>query len=180
MCVAFPRIAKASIGSYKANNSNNNQTCSNAQSVNTKTVAESQQTPSQNQMQNAVTEWAKYQTKLLNNSLGTESSGNGFNTATVAYDCRTGNYYYGMNQGMALSGEAINPTLQTWMPEQTLNKYPLGNCAEIDAINQALNAGACPQDIYMYTINTRTFAPKPMCENCMYTLLNRVWCVFSG
>lgn len=153
---------------------------SNAQSVNTKTVAESQQTPSQNQMQNAVTEWAKYQTKLLNNSMGTESCGNGFNTATVAYDCRTGNYYYGMNQGMVLSGEAINPTLQTWMPEQTLNKYPLGNCAEIDAINQALNAGACPQDIYMYTINTRTFAPKPMCENCMYTLLNRVWCVYSG
>ena len=34
-----------------------------------------------------------------------------FNTSTVIYDSRTGEYYYGMNKGVQLSGDSKNPIL---------------------------------------------------------------------
>lgn len=36
---------------------------------------------------------------------------NDFNTASLVYDARTGKYYYGMNKGVRLSGDAQNPVL---------------------------------------------------------------------
>lgn len=65
------------------------------------------------------------------------------------------------------------------MPEKSLNKHQLGNCAEVDAINQALNSGANINDLYMYTISTTTNMSKPMCENCVYTFADKVADVFS-
>ena len=131
--------------------------------------------PSQQQMHDAVTQWARMEESLANSNRQLDK----FNTATVVYDTRTGNYYYGMNRGVQLSGDTLNPSIASWLPESSLNQYRLGNCAEVDAINQALNSGANITDLYMYTINTKNNVAKPMCENCIYAFAGRVEKVFS-
>ena len=131
--------------------------------------------PSQQQMQDAVTQWARMEESLANSNRQLDK----FNTATVVYDARTGNYYYGMNRGVQLSGDTLNLSLESWLPESSLNQYRLGNCAEVDAVNQALNSGANASDLYLYTINTKNNVSKPMCENCIYTFGDRVADVFS-
>ena len=131
--------------------------------------------PSQQQMHDAVTQWARMEESLANSNRQLDK----FNTATVVYDARTGNYYYGMNRGVQLSGDTLNSSLASWLPESSLNQYRLGNCAEVDAVNQALNSGANASDLYLYTINTKNNVSKPMCENCIYTFADRVADVFS-
>jgi hypothetical protein len=113
-----------------------------------------------------------------------------FNTATIVYDARTGQYYYGMNKGVKLSGDTLNNTLSDILPQKSLNRYELGNCAEVDAINQALNNKANLNDLYMYTIDattnkfrvpSNTFGTsKIACENCTSTFLGRVADIISG
>ena len=131
--------------------------------------------PSQQQMHDAVTQWARMEESLANSNRQLDK----FNTATVVYDARTGNYYYGMNRGVQLSGDTLNLSLESWLPESSLNQYRLGNCAEVDAVNQALNSGANASDLYLYTINTKNNVSQPMCENCIYTFGDRVADVFS-
>lgn len=58
-----------------------------------------------------------------------------------------------------------------------LNEYPLGNCAEADAVNQALNQNGNLRDLYLYTIETtqRAFGKaKKACENCTFTFKGNV------
>ena len=131
--------------------------------------------PSQQQMHDAVTQWARMEESLANSNRQLDK----FNTATVVYDARTGNYYYRMNRGVQLSGDMLNLSLESWLPESSLNQYRLGNCAEVDAVNQALNSGANASDLYLYTINTKNNVSKPMCENCIYIFGDRVADVFS-
>ena len=131
--------------------------------------------PSQQQMHDAVTQWARMEESLANSNRQLDK----FNTATVVYDARTGNYYYGMNRGVQLSGDTLNLSLESWLPESSLNQYRLGNCAEVDAVNQALNSGANASDLYLYTINTKNNVSKPVCENCIYIFGDRVADVFS-
>lgn len=126
-------------------------------------------------MHDSVTEWTKMQESLANSKRQLDK----FNTATVAYDAKTGEFYYGMNRGVQLSGDTLNSELSKWLPAKSLNQYRLGNCAEVDAVNQALNAGSNISDIYLYTINTKNNIPKPMCENCVYTFKDRVVEVLS-
>ena len=57
-----------------------------------------------------------------------------------------------MNRGVQLSGDTLNLSLESWLPESSLNQYRLGNCAEVDAVNQALNSGANASDLYLYTM----------------------------
>ena len=79
-----------------------------------------------------------------------------------------------------LSGDSLNSSLTSWLPDVTLdNRYRVGNCAEVDAVNQALNSGANVADLYMYTINIKDNIPKPMCNNCVYTFVGRVADIFS-
>lgn len=40
------------------------------------------------------------------------------------------------------------------LPKVFLDDYGIGNCAEVDAVNQALNKGANIGDLYLYTIKT--------------------------
>ena len=40
------------------------------------------------------------------------------------------------------------------LPTSSLNKYPIGNCAEVDAINNALNAGSKLKDLHITTIHS--------------------------
>lgn len=47
-----------------------------------------------------------------------------------------------MNRGLQLSGDNLNLSLASWLPEKSLNEFRIGNCAEVDAVNQALNNDA--------------------------------------
>lgn len=126
-------------------------------------------------MHQAVTEWARMYEKLANSNTQLSK----FNTASIVYDASRGRYYYGMNRGVQLKGNQINPLLEAWLPKNSLNSYKLGNCAEVDAVNQALNDGAIIKDLYVYTINTKNNRAKPMCENCIYVFNNRIAVVLS-
>jgi hypothetical protein len=61
------------------------------------------------------------------------------------------------------------------LPESSTNSYKLGNCAECDAVNQALNDGSNWFDLQMYTVGVEfktgnTFT-KPLCSNCEITFV---------
>ena len=126
--------------------------------------------PDSQQMHEAVSTWSAYQKELAPSN----RKANHFNTATVAYDINTGQYYYGMNKGVRLSGDTLNQQLLKLLPETTFNDYEIGNCAEVDAVNQALNNGAKLSDLNLYTIDVKKGVPKPMCENCVYTFEGHV------
>lgn len=121
------------------------------------------------EMRNSVDEWVRLQRQLTtsNNQLRE------FNTATILYNKATGKYYYGANKGIAVSGSEIHPTLAAKLPETSTNSYKLGNCAECDAVNQALHDGANWSDLQMHTVgvqwNTGATFPKPLCSNCEIT-----------
>ena len=131
--------------------------------------------PTREQMHSSLTEWSRMEENLANSKRQLDK----FNTATIAYDASTGNYYYGMNRGIQLSGDNLNNSLVSWLPEQSLNQYRLGNCAEVDAVNQALNNGADVNNLYIYTLNTKDYTSKAMCENCIYTFAHKVAQVLS-
>lgn len=95
-----------------------------------------------------------------------------FNTAAIAYDTRTGQTYFGRN---GFIEEKVHDILKQLEPETTINGLKLGNCAEMEAVTQALNAGARLEDIKLLVIETKEkgFGTlKPLCENCDYTLKN--------
>ncbi len=83
---------------------------------------------------------------------------NKFNTATVVYDASNVNYYYGRNNGIEIDNENNNDEENKnttknvilfgdsehdgLLPKKSLNKLIIGNCAEIHAVNKALNDSA--------------------------------------
>jgi len=79
-----------------------------------------------------------------------------------------------------MKNDIIHDSLSQWLPKSSLNHLPVGNCTEVDAVNQALKAKANINDQYMYTINTETYLPKAMCDNCIYTFADRVADVLSN
>lgn len=109
-----------------------------------------------------------------------------FNTACVAYDSKTGKTYYGRNGGIELSGTAKNPTLfgeGGLLPDRSLNHLIRGNCAEVDAINNALNDRAELKNLYIYTIHTdkrRFGTSKDACENCTAAFKGKVKRNYTG
>lgn len=111
---------------------------------------------------------------------------NKFNTASVVYDEESGQYFYGRNKGIELSGVEKNPQLfgeNGILPKKPLNDYPFGNCAEVDAINSALNAGAKLGNLTLTTIHTsdKGFGdPKKACKNCTYTFKGKIKHNHSG
>ena len=131
--------------------------------------------PSEAELSNALSEWARMQKSLA----PSKTQAAKFNTATVIYDIETGQYYYGMNRGVQISGDKLNQTLLKILPEKSLNNYRLGNCAEVDAVNQALNNGANINNLYMYTIDVNSGTAKAMCGNCSYTFAGNVANVLS-
>ena len=131
--------------------------------------------------------WAKNkatQLKAISNN-----KRNDFNTACVVYDYETGNYYYGRNKGIKLNGTEKSPILfgnevhPGILPKKSLNDYIIGNCAEVDAVNNALNAGAKLHNLYMTTIHTyeNDFGKlKHACENCTYTFRGKIRENYAG
>ena len=112
-----------------------------------------------------------------------------FNTATVVYDESTGKYYNGRNHGIEIDHEKKNPTLfgdkthPGLLPKESLNNFTIGNCAEIHAVNKALNDGASLENLKMYTIHTTKSSfgkAKKACENCTYALKGRIKMNYTG
>lgn len=112
-----------------------------------------------------------------------------FNTASVVYDESTGKYYYGRNGGIELSGTRKNPLLfgdqtrQGILPKISFNQYSIGNCAEVDAINNALNDNASLSNLHITTIHTTKAGmgqKKAACKNCTYAFRGKVKRNYTG
>ncbi|MBR6125730.1 MAG: hypothetical protein SPM09_12475 [Fibrobacter sp.] len=103
-----------------------------------------------------------------------------FNTASIVYDNETGRYFYGKNGGIFQEKDVKNPQIfgkDGVLPSKSLNGYDLGNCAEVQAINKALNSGAKMENLYIFTMHTtpKSFgSPKPACKNCTYAFRDRI------
>ena len=131
--------------------------------------------------------WARLKAdKLLRES---KRKRRNFNTACIAYDVETGREYYGRNAGIEISGTSRNPLLfgssekPGLLPQTSLNHLKVGNCAEVDAINQALNDGASIGNLYIRTICTdeKHFGQdKLACLNCTCAFKGRVKGNYSG
>lgn len=112
-----------------------------------------------------------------------------FNVACIVYDISTGKRYYGRNNGIQRNNEPKNEILfgnktQTGLlPTKSLNRYRIGNCAEVDAVNKALNHGAKLKNLYMTTIDTtkNNFGKlKEACKNCTYTFKGKIRINYAG
>ena len=131
-----------------------------------------------------VTSWAQEKRASL-----TGEAKKKYNTACVVYDEATGKCYYGINGGYKEEGYEKNPILfgdqnhAGILPKTKLNKFPVGNCAEVDAVNRALNDGASLANLHMTTIyatKKRLGEYKPSCENCIHTFRGRIKENYSG
>ena len=63
------------------------------------------------------------------------------------------------------------------LPKKSLNQYEVGNCAEVHAINQSLNAGAKLENLHITTIHTTKGSmgkAKEACENCTFAFKGKV------
>ena len=130
---------------------------------------------------NAVTKWADKTSAEL--AAVSNRQRDKFKTACVAVDEETGEMYFGRNGGINRNGEGIHPELKSVLPEKPLNGYPTPwNCAESDAINRALHAGASLKNIHIYTIstairgsgNSKYGYAKKSCENCTAAFKGRI------
>ena len=128
-----------------------------------------------------VKDWAKKQFETLPNNIKKK-----MNTATVVYDEKTGKYYFGRNGATYEAGYEKNPKLfgkNGILPKKSLNQYKVGNCSEVDAINQALNAGANLKDLHMTTIHTTKSSfgkNKEACENCKEAFKGKIKQNYTG
>ena len=134
-----------------------------------------------------VVSWAKRQATQLEKVSKTQREK--FNTATVVYDSESGKYFYGRNGGIKKNDSKKNPILfgdnkhDGLLPKSSLNKYAVGNCSEVDAINNALNAGAKLSNLHITTIHTTKNSmgkSKRACENCTYSFKGKVKRNYTG
>ena len=139
------------------------------------------------QLHSHVSTWAENTANRLENI--SKRQRDKFNTATVAYDESTGKYYNGRNHGIEIEHDKKNPILfgdkshSGLLPKESLNHLAVGNCAEIHAVNKALNDGAKLSDLKIYTIHTtkNSFGKeKEACENCTYTLKGNIRKNYTG
>ena len=129
-------------------------------------------------MHSRVKEWAGKEVEKL--QAKSSNKRRNFSTASIVYDNESGRYFYGRNKGIEINGDAKNPKLfgeNGILPKHSLNRLAVGNCAEVDAINQALNAGAKLENLYISTIHAtrENFGePKSACENCTFAFMGRI------
>ena len=140
----------------------------------------------ESQMHQLVMEWAQRQFNELPSKKKKK-----FNTACIVFDpkAKKKRDHYGRNGGYLDIGYERNPILfgdnshEGILPKEPLCKFPIGNCAEVDAVNQALNDGAKLENLFMLTIHTtksKFGEYKESCENCEYTFKGRIKHNFSG
>jgi uncharacterized Zn-binding protein involved in type VI secretion len=85
---------------------------------------------------------------------------------SAAVDSRTGRVY---TADSGSPGQNINPTLQQRMPNPSMERWPVDNCAEFQAANRALADGARMEDLVIHTVTVRDGAAFPRCQNCRTT-----------
>lgn len=125
-----------------------------------------------------VNNWAENEAQRLQGISQTQRKK--FNTASVVCNTETGQYFFGKNNGLFQENEPRNPLLfgkNGILPKESLNGYVVGNCAEVQAINRALNAGAKLEKLSIFTINaaSRGFGEtKKACENCTFAFKGKV------
>jgi RHS repeat-associated protein len=96
-----------------------------------------------------------------------ESGGRYPTAASAIVDQSTGEVYLGTS-GRPYPNE-IHPLLESSMPETSLEPWAVVNCAEFQACNAALQAGANMEDLVIYTVRVRDGLPFPRCANCLIT-----------
>lgn len=135
-------------------------------------------------MRQSVLQWASAEKGKLSKTQQSK-----FNTACVVCDATTGKRYYGRNNGIKVDGDEKNPVLfggdgtRGVLPTTSLNHLEVGRCAEVAAVNKALNEGANLKNLYMMTVHTRTDMfgePKKACENCTYAFKDRIKENYAG
>lgn len=132
-----------------------------------------------------VIEWAEDVVSRMGNNVSKRKREK-FNTACVAFDETTGELYFGRNGGIDKFETKLHPIIKKLLPTENYAKLPTTwNCAETDAINNALNAGASLESLHIYTISTlpKSFgADKAACKNCTHMFKGRIkknntgWC----
>lgn len=101
----------------------------------------------------------------------TKTTGGKINSkvVTAAIDTNTGDIYFG------ISGMNNNPTRNMTNPQMqeilnsvngSMTNYPLENCGEFNAINNALNNGVNIQNLRVYSIDRVSGNYKAPCINC--------------
>lgn len=115
---------------------------------------------------------------------GTREEKDNLNTVTIAYDEENDKYYYGMNKGIKLHNSPKNDILfgkDGIIPKTSLNDFPIGNCSEVDAVNNALNAGAKLENLHLTTLDVKrknirshNIIGKCSCENCTSAFKGKV------
>ncbi len=151
------------------------------------TIGDKKDNGSLEKLNKKIISWSKEKVDELNKI--SHRQRNKFNTACIVYDESTGKYYNGYNHGIVIENEKKNAILfgdsrnKGLLPNYSLNQYEVGNCAEIHAINKALNDGAKLENLKLYTIHTtrNNFGkPKEACENCKYALKGKIKKNYSG
>ena len=105
--------------------------------------------------------------QYASNLVATTSKSSLPRAVSAAVDKTTGETFYGVSGKIANN---INPTLLQRMPNPSLEKWPVANCAEFNAVNNALNAGSRIANLTVATINTKTGEAMAMCRNCVITI----------
>lgn len=117
-----------------------------------------------------------------------------FMTACAAYNETTGKCYFGRNKGLLHKiknlSNTINGTLASLLPVKTLVQFQNEsnvpeqdpcNCAEDDAINQALEDNSKIGDLSIMVVSAvKTDRNKPACKNCTFAFKDRVARNYSG
>ena len=137
-----------------------------------------------NRLQQTVTQWAENFAHSLPSSKRDK-----FLIACVAFDETTGRCYYGWNKGYLDPAFVRNPLLfgdsthKGILPSESREPFPVGNCAEVAAINNALNDGASLSSLHIFVIcagKKMLGTPKASCKNCTRTFKGRIKVNYSG
>ena len=120
-----------------------------------------------------------YRQAILNGDI-TKPTGGKINSkvVTATIDTNTGDIYYGIS-GMNNNPtrNAINPQMQAILDsvDGTMTNYPLENCGEFNAINNALNNGVDINALRVYSIDRVGGNYKAPCINCQNLYGNIVY-----
>ncbi len=93
--------------------------------------------------------------------------------ATVTYDSKLGTYSYAYNSEIVgMTDDMLNATLRGMRAKTS--------CAEIQAVNKALNSGSKLSNLHIYTINTQTGSAAYACRVCSRVLNGKVAAIYTG
>ena len=133
--------------------------------------------PTANQLQaNAMQWWDERKQQLSGGDIKRT------NKVCVAYDPKTGRYFYGINKEYLAMG-VNDPIISSLWPQDSLNYFPIGNCAENAAIYKAILAQSQLDDLYLCTVDLKASNYGIIvnaCANCTYALHGTVADNLSG